>query len=154
MPQPLQHRRGATLPASLAEGELFFKTDTEVWYSGPTGGGAPVIVNAVPSGVNTIGTLRLTVGTDDLFISFRALDGTLTNGTLTEESAGVYDIGVLLSLPSLGGVLASELGGPVFLVSVNPDSFNKVYFYNASGSLVDPTGASAEITFLCRRSLQ
>jgi hypothetical protein len=44
MPQPLQHRRGATLPASLAAGEFFFKTDTAVWYSGPAGGGAPIPV--------------------------------------------------------------------------------------------------------------
>jgi hypothetical protein len=42
MPQPLQHRRGAVLPASLAEGEFFFKTDTAVWYSGPAGGGTPI----------------------------------------------------------------------------------------------------------------
>jgi hypothetical protein len=149
MPQPLQHRRGATLPASLAEGEFFFKTDTAVWYSGPTGGGTPVIVNALP----LIGTLKVVAGTTELFISFRALNGTLTNGTLTLDSTGVYDIGVLTSLPPLGGVIASEFGGPVFLVSINPDASNKVYFYNASGSLVDPTGAGAEITFLCLRSL-
>jgi hypothetical protein len=45
MPQPLQHRRGATLPASLAEGEFFFKTDTQIWYSGPTGGGTPILAS-------------------------------------------------------------------------------------------------------------
>jgi hypothetical protein len=66
MPQPLQHRRGAVLPASLAEGEFFFKTDTQVWYSGPTGGGTPIAANSVrkvgyvklftdPVGVTTAG---------------------------------------------------------------------------------------------------
>jgi hypothetical protein len=58
MPQPLQHRRGATLPASLAAGEFFFKTDTQVWYSGPTGGGTPILAgNARLSVVDQFGNV-------------------------------------------------------------------------------------------------
>jgi len=152
MPQPLQHRRGTTLPASLAEGEFFFKTDTEVWYSGPAGGGVPVIVNAVPPSFSDLGELVIGFGAAFNTIEFVPLSGSTITGTLTEDTTGVYDISSnLTGLPACGGVVAGIGGTPALLVSVNPDEVDKVYVFNTSGVATDPSGIEGKISFFIKR---
>jgi hypothetical protein len=152
MPQPLQHRRGATLPASLAEGEFFFKTDTEIWYSGPTGGGTPVIVNAMPPIFTTLGVLTVEFSDEANEIYFFPISGDPVVSLLTEVTTGVYSVPVAFhGLPACGGILAGNSGTPVLLVSINTDRNDLVYVYDTSGIATDPTGAEGMVSFLIRR---
>jgi hypothetical protein len=113
MPQPLQHRRGATLPASLAAGEFFFKTDTQVWYSGPTGGGAPVIVSRARFGANnwTLGVFTFTMADPIAAASWSiaGVDGTIIGSDATPTAdpgewqlAGASSIALLHNAPIAG----------------------------------------------------
>jgi hypothetical protein len=139
MPQPLQHRRGTTLPASLAEGEFFFKTDTEVWYSGPTGGGAPIVagsggIRAAWTNDEVVATVAQVVLGDGAVLSITKKDGSVSTITAT-GSNGTYSftnpVGAVLNDASFSAVDDSNA---LFHVVINGD-FGLLYIYNAAGTL-------------------
>jgi hypothetical protein len=143
MPQPLQHRRGTTLPASLAEGEFFFKTDTEVWYSGPTGGGAPIVVSGqdkfvVPSGAPYfLSVLLVTYDNGLLEWAIYGQSGEVLSGSGTITGTGE---GTLSGLPvSLPAVLTGEDDNVDLLAAVVVNGVVNVSFF--AGAKTTPAEA-------------
>jgi hypothetical protein len=139
MPQPLQHRRGATLPASLAEGEFFFKTDTEIWYSGPAGGGTPIVaasgaIGAAWAGDEVVATVAEVVLANGAVLSITKKDGSVSTITAA-GSNGTYSftnpVGVLLNDASFS---VFDDNAALFHVVINGVG-GALYIFDAAGVL-------------------
>jgi hypothetical protein len=139
MSQPFQIRRGTTLPASLAEGEQFYKTDTSQLYVGPTGGGTPRLVG----GSARFGSASFMLGRFSFFLDpsdpegsstwrIQGADGSSITGGATYPDTGVWQLTSMF--PPLSEVIVAPLAGiddnddSVIVGVLGPDGFVRLFF--------------------------